>query len=256
LIAAAMPLLTVAGCGGGFSAGGEPGDVLDGTEWTLTEAGALTIPEGAALTIRFDDGQVSGSAACNNFTGSYTVDGTSLTINSGGLTRKACPRPLLAAEAAYIAALGEVASFNMAGEQLTLLGPGGAELLVYRAVGPSDLLGEWEATSILIRDRNAFTTLVEGTTITAVYAEDGTLSGSGGCNQYNASYQATGTAITITQPLATLMACLEPAGVMEQEGAYLLELPLAASFSVVGDTLTLRDGDGIALVSYRRAGSG
>ena len=38
------------------------------------------VPEGVTPTLRLEDGQVSGSTGCNSFSGSYTLDATSLTF--------------------------------------------------------------------------------------------------------------------------------------------------------------------------------
>jgi heat shock protein HslJ len=47
-----------------------------------------------------------------------------------------------------------------------------------------------------------------------------------------------------------MMACMEPAGVMEQETAYLAALATAAAFTVQGSVLELRTADGALAVSY------
>jgi heat shock protein HslJ len=51
------------------------------------------------------------------------------------------------------------------------------------------------------------TVVEEGTTATAVFTTDGSLSGSGGCNNYNSTYQLDGDKITVGPIASTLMAC-------------------------------------------------
>jgi heat shock protein HslJ/uncharacterized lipoprotein YbaY len=89
---------------------------------------------------------------------------------------------------------------------------------------------------------------VANTTITAQFGADGALSGSGGCNNYNAQYTIEGSTIKISSPAATMMACPEP--VATQETAYFTALSAATTFTVDGGQLTLADASGNALVVY------
>ena len=63
-----------------------------------------------------------------------------------------------------------------------------------------------------------------GTEITAVFAEDGTLSGSAGCNNYTSSYESDDVQIKIGPAASTRMFCAEPEGSMDQESQYLAAL--------------------------------
>ena len=51
------------------------------------------------------------------------------------------------------------------------------------------------------------TVVEEGTKVTALFAADGSLSGSGGCNNYSSTYQLAGDQITISPITSTMMAC-------------------------------------------------
>ena len=62
--------------------------------------------------------------------------------------------------------------------------------------------------------------MLEGTQITLKFEGD-QITGSAGCNIYSASYKASGNSITFGQIVQTEMACMEPAGVMDQERNYL-----------------------------------
>jgi heat shock protein HslJ len=92
--------------------------------------------------------------------------------------------------------------------------------------------------------------LIWGTEITLTLGEDGQLNGSGGCNNYSGSYEIDGDAITIGPLVTTRMACQEPAGVMEQESAYLTALASAASYSTDRDNMEFTDSDGTTVVTY------
>jgi heat shock protein HslJ len=91
--------------------------------------------------------------------------------------------------------------------------------------------------------------LLPDTAITAEFGEDGKVSGSSGCNNYNTTYEVSGNKITFGEQTAmTMMACPDP--VMEQERAYLETLSIAATFEVVEDELILYDTDGSAIARF------
>jgi putative lipoprotein len=77
---------------------------------------------------------------------------------------------------------------------------------------------------------------------------DGTLSGSGGCNSYNASYETDGSSIEIGPAAATLMACEEP--VMDQEQVFFAGLGNAAEYSITGNELGLADAEGNGILRF------
>jgi len=99
---------------------------------------------------------------------------------------------------------------------------------------------------------DAVSSPLPGTKITASFADDGSLTGSSGCNTYQTSFTLYRASIQIEQPAATEKACAEPVGVMEQEAAYLAELPTAASFRLDGASLSLLGVDGAIVASYTR----
>jgi heat shock protein HslJ len=115
------------------------------------------------------------------------------------------------------------------------------------------LLGTWTLISALggMGASNA----LPGTTITATFADDGTVSGSAGCNNYFGSYQARVNTLTIGALATTLMTCNSPAGIMNQEKIYLSNLQGAATYSINGDILSILDADGKTLLTFRREGA-
>jgi heat shock protein HslJ len=95
--------------------------------------------------------------------------------------------------------------------------------------------------------------LVQGTAITAEFGPDGMITGDAGCNQYFAPYTATGSGLTVGTPGSTKMMCPSLEGVMEQESAYLTLLGKAASWSVKGTDLVLRDAQGKEILVFTPA---
>ena len=235
-----------AGCGGD----GADASQLEDTPWVLTEGRTISLPAGVAPSATFVDGTVSGSTGCNRFTASYTLDGDSLDIGTIGLTLMACPPPRDAIERAYTTSLELVTTWSVDGEELVLAGSDGAELLRYAV---ASLVGAWTVTGILSSSGDAFSSPIAGTEITATFAEDGSLTGSGGCNDYTATYTADRGSITIEAPASTRKFCPDPEGVMDQEAAYLAALEEATEYRLDGTTAELLNGEGQRLVGFARA---
>jgi len=94
--------------------------------------------------------------------------------------------------------------------------------------------------------------MLAGTTLTADFGKDGNLSGNAGCNTYNGAYKVNGDQITIGPLVSTMMACNEPAGVMEQEAQYLAALQSAATYQIEGNVLQLRTKDDALAAIFNR----
>ena len=85
-----------------------------------------------------------------------------------------------------------------------------------------------------------------GSTITAEF-EQAQVAGNSGCNSYSGAYQSAGGSLAVGEVVMTEMACMEPAGVMEQEQAYLQLLGQAQSYQVSGDELVITTAGGETL---------
>lgn len=78
----------------------------------------VSVIAGTSLTARFsDDGHVTGSAGCNTYSATYTLDGTTLHVGPPISTRKACSSPagVMEQETQFLHAL----------ERSTIVQPGG-----------------------------------------------------------------------------------------------------------------------------------
>ena len=92
---------------------------------------------------------------------------------------------------------------------------------------------------------------LEGVPVTLVF-EDGEVSGSASCNSYFGAYTVEGAdELTFSGIGSTLMACLEPEGIMDQEVQYLETLGAAASFRLSDGELQLYSAGGGLLVFSR-----
>lgn len=121
-----------------------------------------------------------------------------------------------------------------------------------QAGSESDLAGtSWVATGFDDGSQSV-TSVLAGTTLTADFGGDGTMTGNSGCNDYSGPYKVTGNQIGIGPLSSTRKACGDPAGVMEQEAQYLAALENAEVFVVDGNTLELREVDGTVMAKFTK----
>lgn len=247
-----MSLLVVAGCGTLVPSSGGQADLTD-TTWSLSTLMDKPIFADSYISALFTtDGKVAGSSGCNQYSGTYTVSGTTIQISSSlASTMMACSQELMEQESAYLQAFTEAKSFSINGDQLTLKDANNTAILVY-TVQSQDLAGtSWEAVGVN-NGSQAVTGVLAGTTITANFGEDGSLSGNGGCNEYNGPVKISGNQIGIGPLSSTKKACSDPAGVMDQEADYLAALENAQVFTVEGNVLELRMVDGALMAQFTR----
>lgn len=235
------------GCGGDGGGGGDAAQ-LENTPWQLVSGTDITLSDGVVPSAAFSEGRVFGSNGCNQYTAPYTLDGDSLEIGDVAGTLMACPPPADEIGQAYVAALAEVASWEIDGEELVLSDADGNELLRYEV---ASIVGAWVVTGIL--DGDAFSSPILDTELTAVFADEGSLTGSAGCNSYTTTYTAETGDISIEPATSTKKLCPEPEGVMDQEAAYLAALGEATQYAFNGATMDLLDAEGKRLVSFALA---
>ena len=84
--------------------------------------------------------------------------------------------------------------------------------------------------------------VVEGSTITATFLNEGKVTGSGGCNGYSTNFQI-GSAphIYFDRPVVTDRLCQTPTGVMKQESAYFTDLGWAETYTITNGQLLIFD---------------
>jgi heat shock protein HslJ len=250
VISICVGMMILAAC---TSSGSQQGGDLTGKVWALTELTGNPPIAGTGISAQFTaDGKVSGSAGCNQYSGTYTISGSNITFPSPmALTMMMCEQAVMDQESAYLKALSEAKTYAVNGDQLTLTGGDGAQLAVYKAQS-QDLAGSsWEVTAYN-NGKQAVVGVLEGTALTASFNEDGTLSGNSGCNQYNGAYKINGDEITIGPLASTMMMCSDPADVMDQETQYLAALQSAAKYQIEGNVLQLRTKDDALAVMFNR----
>ena len=235
---------------------------LAGTTWNVTnfnngQQAVVGVQEGTSLTVRFaEGGQVSGNAGCNNFTGAYTQENTTIKIGPLAVTQKMCAEPagVMEQEAQFLKALESATVIQLDGNSLTLRTAEDAMAVVMsRAIEASDLSGtNWVVTGFN-NGKQAVVSPLTGTELTVSFGADGRVSGSAGCNNFTGPFSQEEQPIKIGPLASTLKTCSDPAGVMEQEMQFLAALQSAATYLLDGDTVTMRTSDDAIAVTMRRA---
>jgi heat shock protein HslJ len=227
---------------------------LEGPRWVLVSFAdksgktAQALPN-IELTAQFENGRVTGSGGCNNYSAAYKTTGNKLTISQAVSTMMACmPQSTMDQEAAYLKNLEAAATYKIASNQLAIANAKGQTVLTYKATQPISLTnGSWLMTSYN-NGKQAVVSALPSPQVTAVFSSTGQLSGSAGCNTYNASYKVDGNKIQIGAIATTRMMCEQP--VMDQEQAYLAAIQKAATWDINGTTLQLRSADDALLAMY------
>lgn len=120
-----LALLSVLALVSAACLGSDFADSLEGS-WQMTsgtvDGEEITLVASHPITITFEDGQVSGTASCNGYSGSYELSGSQISFGNLSMTEMACfPEETMAAEAAFAAAIPRVDTIAI-DTQLTLAG--------------------------------------------------------------------------------------------------------------------------------------
>lgn len=216
-------------------------------EWRLqagTHQGApLPLVAANPITLKFDGTKVGGHAACNIYGGTLEVSGTTIKISALSMTEMACAEPVMASEAAYLAALPLVTGAARDGASLVLSGPQ-VELrfALVVPVADADLVGPaW-----------ALESLITGQVVSSVVADkpaslqlkaNGKLTASTGCRDVTGTYAISSGTVTVTLDPYDLIGCPDPVG---SQDAHVLAVIGAAdgfTFAIDGNSLTVMAGE-------------
>ena len=185
----------------------EPG--LTPIVWQLTAieqaAGAVQVPnDPAKYTIQFrPDGRYVIRADCNQGTGPYTVEGTTLTLLPAAVTLIGCPPGSL--DTVYLQRLGEVVGFAYEEEELLLTLADDAGALRF-AASLTGVVWQWQrfeggdGSEVVPDDPSRYT---------VQFQEDGTVVAQVDCNRGRGTYTVDGNTIDIAALAVTRMACPE-----------------------------------------------
>lgn len=246
-------VVLLAACGGDDSSSDSANDggSLDGTSWLLdVPSTGVDGADDISAPMSFTADSVSGSTGCNSFSGTYTASGSDLEFGALATTQMACVSPASDVEAVVVAGLDEVRQYAIEGQQLLLRNGDGETVLTYESYDPRTTIeGAWEITGYLDAANEVFTGPMADTTVTVFFSDDGTVSGSAGCNQFNGTYEVTDGTLSIGPLASTEKLCPDPAGIMEQEALVLANLEAAATVSQEANGVVLLDADGTRVLT-------
>ncbi|MGW1770733.1 META domain-containing protein [Streptomyces sp. NPDC002104] len=260
LVAVLVLSATATACGdgdGGGTPGTHPGRGFSGS-WSVesltVDGTVLKAPASARLAVEPGKGheaEASGNYGCNGFTAAVVFDSAStMTVSPGVHTEMACPD--LPFETAFAKLFQGRLTVEQSQEKITLKGPDGNTIALNSKPPAPD--------APLVATQWTVDSLIKGATASSVpagaegrarftVAADGNVSGSLGCNRFNAPAAVEGNRLTVGPLTTTRMACEGAPGELERT---LTELfgsgPL--TWKVQGDTLTLTPaGPGTALTA-------
>ncbi|WP_040339628.1 META domain-containing protein [Candidatus Blastococcus massiliensis] len=265
LVAAATVGVALAACGspnGTASPDGTPSETaglpdleqaLTAHDWLLDIADS-SLPGGVAnpVTLTFADGTAaSGTAPCNTYRGTVTLDGDDgVRIGDIATTLMSCEPDVEAAEHEYLDALAQVRTAEISDPARLVLTSDGVRLS-FTAIDARELIvGDWALTGV--RTDAGIQSMVEGTAPVARITADGNVTVETGCNTLRSTWRTDGRTIAIQPPAGTLMECAEPAGVMDQEAAIAAALTAASTIAITPVTLTLLDDAGDIVLTAQR----
>lgn len=224
---------------------------LEGTSWVLSSLPGHDLGSSPPATLRFEGANASGSDGCNRYSLGFTADGARLQWTTPGIsTQMACPPDVTKRAQAYMDALRGSTSFRVMDGRLELLGGDGKPRATLVAQSTQLPGTAWRATGIN-NGRNAVVSLVAGSEVTMIFGADGRVSGTAGCNNYSAGFEADGSRLKFTPAAATRKMCASE-DVMQQEQAFLTALGTVATVQFEGDRLDLRSTDGALAITLTR----
>jgi len=113
--------------------GGSGASALRATSWELQSLNGNGLLPGTTITIKFSSDQVTGSAGCNQYAGSFLTGDTTLSIDDVFSTEMGCMEPegILEQEQVYLAALAAAAKYQTSADILIIFDQAGTQILEF-----------------------------------------------------------------------------------------------------------------------------
>ncbi len=258
-VALLVPLTAVAQSPGPGSSGsptptasGDPTTALplEGVRWHLREfrnedGGMAGGSDGA--WIRLVDGALTGSTGCNDLSGSYALDGDTITFTNLTPTEAAClDGDLVAQEMAVLGRLPEVVAFafeparGQDATDLVLVDAADGRHLTFRSIQGRTWVPLYGGAEPMPQG------------VVTVRFEHGGASGQGPCNTFAGPFHQEDLGIAIGPLESTRSSCPD----LELENEFLSDLQLARSYTFETADLVLLDDQGAALRRFTEASTG
>lgn len=135
LLMAGLVLLAGVGCVLAFFALG--GSALEDTSWRLVGwSAASPDPRDFTITASFAEGQISGTAAVNSYSGEVGVGGIKFSPGAIARTEMAGPPEAMEAESVYFELLATGETYELDGDVLSIKDASGTTVLTFERVAP------------------------------------------------------------------------------------------------------------------------
>jgi len=235
----------------------KPMSLESGSGWQLeslinSENKEVSVLQDTAITILFENGRISGKSGCNRYFGDYKRNGNDLSIGKAASTMMACPEPIMMQERDYLEQLSKVKSYSIENEVLQLRNATGDSVLVFAALRSPSLQGvSWQLGSFNSGNALLSNTVTEN--ITAVFDENGRLSGFAGCNQFSCSFKINGDKMELSPIMTTRKYCESPENVMETEAGFISALEATVRYRIQNEELTLLNDEDKPAVIFRKS---
>jgi heat shock protein HslJ len=253
----ALASLLLAACGGTTV---DSADSLEG-QWEIEqiadESGTLTSPIDATspylsfTDVESQNAAVSGDTGCNSFSGPVEVgDDGSFEAGDFMMTLMGCPEDLGTQEGLILSHMSAADTWAVDGDTGSLSADG-AVVLALRRLDTSLAGSGWLVTGINNQSGGVQSVLAD-TEPTLGFQTDGLLFGTTGCNDLTGLYNFDDPSIKIGEVAVNKGFCQSPEGVMGQEQNMVAALENAASYTITGSSLNLRDANGSTMLNAQR----
>ena len=191
---------------------------LANTTWFLRKfdfsAGLNPVAGALNVTLNFDGtGKLNGVVGCNSYQGTYGTGSAKIGIGDIQVTQNTCSndKDALDQESKYPGLLPLGTGFGIFGTHLLLTKSDGSPLAEYVAIFDQPALNGTNWRLLAYRGGSSgVTRALEGAEVTAFFDGRGGLTGSAGCNSYQASYSTNNDSLTIQKLSSTNKACDSP----------------------------------------------
>ena len=217
------------------------------------EESALLFPSDLSrITATFNEMKVSGSAGCNVYSATYNETGDKLTISAPISTLMYCDPGVMESEAQYLKNLEKVTHYKIIGNHLFLFDVGNHPVISLTKPKEEIIIPfPYDTPYILmkIQKDNRYTYAFLAIKTIIEFHPDGSITGNGGCNELNGTYNLTESEITFGPITKTKKACNKSR--INQEQMVMDVLKGTVLYEIIGDTLFFKDAAGKPLAEWK-----
>jgi heat shock protein HslJ/sporulation protein YlmC with PRC-barrel domain len=217
---------------------------LAGTTWELESFGGtedyLPVRPGTRLTLNFMVDRYAGFGGCDWFLGVYAAQADhTLRLQTPAQTHVGCDVNVVSQQGTYLTSLLNLMEYELKDDKLIGYTVMNQRLMTFVPAEPVPFETTTWALQLFHNETRWYPGLF-GIEITAQFEGD-QVSGSAGCNTYQATVDREGDSLTISNLTVTDKSCTEPEGIMSQEEEYLSLLQTVGSMVQVDGMLLLAD---------------